>query len=90
MVRSVFTSGYEQLVATLVAMRKDAGMTQRKLALRLGREQNFVARVEQGQRRVDLIEFVWICRACGVEPLGAIKKIVDSAGMPVARRKGTK
>jgi transcriptional regulator with XRE-family HTH domain len=71
-------------------MRQAAGMTQRDLAQRLGREQNFVARVEQGQRRVDLVEFVWICRACGGEPLDEIRKIIDSVGMPIARRRGTR
>ena len=86
MARSVFTSGYEQLVAALVAMRKGAGLTQRQLAARLGREQNFVGRVETGQRRVDLIEFIWICRACEAEPVGEIKKIVDSVGAPVRSR----
>ena len=84
MVRSVFTSGYEQLVAAVVAMRKSAGLTQRQLAERLSREQNFVARVEHGQRRLDLVEFVWICRACGAEPMGQIWKIVKWVGTPVA------
>ena len=55
-------------------------------AARLGREQNFVGRVETGQRRVDLIEFIWICRACEAEPVGEIKKIVDSVGAPVRSR----
>ncbi len=87
MVRSVFTSGYESLVEALVAMRRAAGFTQRQLAERLGREQNFVARVEQGQRRVDVVEFVWICRACGAEPMAEIKKIVAAVSTPSHRRR---
>jgi DNA-binding XRE family transcriptional regulator len=52
----------------LVALREAAGLTQRGLAKRIGRERSFVSRIEQGERRVDLIEFYWICRAVGVQP----------------------
>jgi hypothetical protein len=30
------------------------------------REHSFVARIEQGERRVDVVEFFLICKACGV------------------------
>lgn len=57
-------------------MRKAAGLTQRQLAQRLGREQNFVARVETGQRRLDVIELATIYRACGVDAVTGIEKLV--------------
>lgn len=66
MTKSIFTPEYDLLRARLVEMRTSAGLTQRQLAAKLGRERSFVARVEQGERRVDLVEFAWICRACGV------------------------
>ena len=47
----------------LVEMRKAAGLTHRQLAERLGREHSFVWRIEQGERRLDLVEFFWVCRA---------------------------
>lgn len=55
MVKSVFTGAYEQLVPAMIGVRKDAGLTQRELAQRLGREYSFVARVETSQRRVDVV-----------------------------------
>ena len=58
MVDSMFTQGYRQIVASVVAMRKQAGLSQRQLAEALGREQNLVARIETGQRRVDIIEIL--------------------------------
>ena len=57
-------------------MRKAAGLTQRELARRLGREPSFVARIEQGERRVDLVEFYWICRACKADPVVLTKEVV--------------
>jgi len=63
--KSTFTPLYESLRAKLVEIRKAAGLTQRDLAERLGRERSFVGRIELGERRLDLVEFHWVCRACG-------------------------
>ena len=52
----------------IVEFRKKAHLTQRELAKRLGKEHSFVARIELGERRVDVAEFYWICKACGVSP----------------------
>ncbi len=70
MEKSTFTPLYDLLRARLVEVRKSAGLTRRDLAARLGRERSFVARVEGGERRVDLVEFYWICRACGAWTAG--------------------
>lgn len=66
--KSTFTPAYAALRARLIAIRKRAGLTQRELADRLHRERSFVARIEQGERRLDLVEFVWVCEACGAHP----------------------
>lgn len=78
----------------LVAVRRAAGLSQRELAARLKRERSFVARVEQGERRVDVIELLWICQACGIDPKVVLKPILRAArktpGMtarPIAARK---
>ena len=62
--------------AELIAMRKQAGLTQRQLAKRLGREHSFVGRIELGERRVDVLEFFWICRACGFDPAKTSAKVM--------------
>ena len=60
-------------------------MTQRQSAEALGREQNFVARVETGQRRLDLIELIQVCRACGVDPDKHIPQLSRRIGELVPR-----
>ena len=87
MVDSVFTPGYQLLIAAIVDMRKQAGMTQRDLADALGREQSFVGRIETGQRRVDLVEFVWICRACGADPAVEVARLVKAIAAKAPRRR---
>jgi transcriptional regulator with XRE-family HTH domain len=53
------------LIATIVEARKQAGMTQRQLATKMRVSQTFVASIESGLRRVDVVEFMDIARAVG-------------------------
>ena len=80
MVASMFTAASDALAAAVAELRMRAGMTQRQLAEAVGREQSFIGRIETGQRRVDLVEWITICRACGVDPeteiAAQVKKIV--------------
>ncbi len=55
--------------------RKVAGLNQTELAKALGQYQSFIAKVESGERRVDVIEFLDIAKAIGFDPKAAIKKI---------------
>jgi len=63
------------LIDLLIAKREQAGMTQAKLADRLGEYQSFVARLESGQRRVDVVEFLEIAEALGFDPVKAISSL---------------
>jgi transcriptional regulator with XRE-family HTH domain len=47
------------------AARKRAGLTQQQLATRLGKPQSFVAKYENGERRIDVIQFIAINRMRG-------------------------
>jgi transcriptional regulator with XRE-family HTH domain len=66
--KTIYTRQSESLCQMLAAMRKKAGLTQRQLADKLDRERSFIARLELGERRLDMVEFFWICKACGVNP----------------------
>jgi ribosome-binding protein aMBF1 (putative translation factor) len=54
-------------------------VSQAQLAQRLRRYQSFVATVESGQRRIDVIEFLDLADAIGFDPIDAIKKLRASA-----------
>jgi transcriptional regulator with XRE-family HTH domain len=53
----------------IVALRTKAGLTQRQLAEKLQRERSFIGRLELGERRLDMVEFFWFCRACEADPV---------------------
>jgi hypothetical protein len=58
----------------------------RQLAAALGREQNFIGRIETGQRRIDLVEWVAISRACKVDPETEIARLIRQIAMLVPQR----
>ena len=60
----------------LVELRHNAGLTQRQLAVKLEREHNFVGRLELGERRLDVVEFYWLCKACDADPETAARKLM--------------
>jgi transcriptional regulator with XRE-family HTH domain len=53
---------YKALIGLLVARREAAGMTQSDLAARLGKSQSFVVRLESGQRRITVVEFMTLAK----------------------------
>jgi transcriptional regulator with XRE-family HTH domain len=55
--------------------RVAAALTQRAMGQRMRKPYSFVWKVEAGERRIDPIEFIAWCRACGVPPGGAIEDL---------------
>ena len=84
---SMHNPAADLLAQTVVELRAATGMNQRDLAALLGREQNYVARIETGQRRVDLIEWIQILRVLGVNPEQEIARIVRQVSPLVPKRK---
>ena len=73
--RWVSSQSYQVAIGVLVAARKQAGLTQRDLADRLGKPPSFVAKVETGERRLDFVEFVAIARELGTKPSSLMDQI---------------
>jgi transcriptional regulator with XRE-family HTH domain len=80
MEKSIYTPEYRALCLELRRIRESAGLTQRALSARLKVPHSWVAKVESGERRIDLVEFCWFVEACGTDPLGAFQHI---AGKPL-------
>jgi len=74
--KTIGSKRHKALIAMLIKERKAAGMNQTELAKALGQYQSFVARVETGERRVDLIEFLDLANAIGFDPKKAIAKLM--------------
>ncbi|MBE0613803.1 MAG: helix-turn-helix transcriptional regulator [Burkholderiales bacterium] len=73
--KSTYTRQYQDFLVRIKAARKDAGMTQEELARRLKRPQSFVSKYESGERRLDVIEFMHIADALGVNASEFVESI---------------
>lgn len=71
------TRRHRALIAVLIDLRKRRGLTQRQLAALLRTPQNYVAQIESGLRRVDVIEFTEYVMALGEDPIAAYRQVLD-------------
>jgi transcriptional regulator with XRE-family HTH domain len=78
--KSVHTPEYSALRSELSQARRRAGLSQRQLAARLQVPHSWIAKVENGERRIDLIEFGWFVSACGADPRRVASRILASIG----------
>jgi transcriptional regulator with XRE-family HTH domain len=76
MQKSIYTPEYAALRAELRKLREKAGLSQRELALRLRVPHSWVAKVETGERRIDLVEFGWFASACGIAPFAVLERLL--------------
>ena len=65
--KTIHRKEYKELLAALAQARKDAGMTQAELAKKLKKPQSYVSKVENGERRLDVVELMEIAKAVGFE-----------------------
>lgn len=73
--KSTYTETYKRLLTRLVAARKHAGITQEVLSKKLGRPQSFVSKIENGERRIDVIELLEITEFLGVDACELIRDL---------------
>ncbi len=81
--KSTHTAEYARLRRRLADIRNAAGLSQRHLAAALRVPHTWVAKVESGERRIDLVEFGWFCAACGAS---AADEAAGLLGKPPARQ----
>ena len=92
MEKSIYSREYLRLRQELRAIRNAAGLSQRELAIRLDVPHSWVAKVETGERRIDLVEFAWFCTACEIQPAKVARSLLNGfaasrVGGPGLRRK---
>lgn len=78
MSRTINSPLHRALVQFLIAKRKEAKLSQLTVAAKLGRHQSFIATVESGQRRIDVVDLFDFADAIGFDPVDAIKSIMPS------------
>lgn len=75
MPKALYSDASKLLRELLIEARERAEITQSVLAKRLSKPQSFVAKYENGERRLDLIEFLEVAKAIGCDPLRIVRKL---------------
>lgn len=82
MTKSTHTPEYQRLIAILTEARHKAALTQQQVADRLGKPQSYVAKVEGGERRIDVVEFITLAHAMGREPTTLFRIVLAEIDKP--------
>ena len=77
--KSTFTREYKALCRELIRIRKCKSLTQMDVAKKLARPQSYVSKYEQAERRLDVVEFLQVAKAVGVDPCAILKKLSTCA-----------
>ncbi|MBY8821043.1 helix-turn-helix domain-containing protein [Sphingomonas colocasiae] len=72
---SAFSDASLHVTFVLREARKNAGLTQVQLAVALGKPQSFVAKVERGERRIGIVEFIEWANALGIAAVDLFAKV---------------
>jgi transcriptional regulator with XRE-family HTH domain len=77
-VKTIHNTRYQALLTLLLEARAEAGLTQKELATKLGRPQPFVSKTENAERRLDVIEFMDVCRGLDADPHELLARLEKS------------
>ena len=75
MSKSLRSKAHLVLVNELRTARKQSGLSQQEVADRLGVPQSFVAKVELGERRLDVVEFLRLSSAIETSPTDILRLV---------------
>ena len=73
---SIHSDEYVWLRKLFIQKRNELGLSQRALADRLGVIYSFVAKVETGDRKLDIFEFVKYCEALELDANTTIQQLI--------------
>lgn len=75
--KSLRSPRHRALTAVLVSARKAQRLSQHELAARLKTSQTVIARIEVGERRVDVVEFLDLARVLKLDPRDVLTRLMQ-------------
>ncbi len=71
----IYSDEHTRLRVALKRERKTAGLRQVELAKRTNRSQAYISKFENGDLRLDVIDFVTVCHAIGCDPHSILNEV---------------
>lgn len=81
MIKSISQPGYRALLKWLYDERIRQNLSMRDLAALIGEPHSIVQKIENGERRLDLGEYVQYCTALRIDPAAGLK-VFESRQVP--------
>lgn len=75
MTKSLHSGRYAEVLVIIRASRQLAGLTQTEMAARLGKPQSYVSKLERGERRLDVVEFIDYVAATNRDPVQTLRAL---------------
>lgn len=69
MIKSINVEKYQKLLTWLKEERLNRGLSVRDLALLIDEPFQFVSKIETGQRKLNIYEYVQYCESLGLDPV---------------------
>ena len=76
--KSLFSPRYDAFLRLLKEARNSAGLSQADAAKKLGRPQSFLSKIENGERRVDVVELIEFCEVYGISAADLVVRLQRS------------
>lgn len=81
-VASLNTREYDALIATLIEARKEFGIGQEGLSKKLEQGRNYVQKIEYKERRIDVVEFLFLAKALELDPTELFTRFAKRTTLP--------
>lgn len=79
--KTIHDPRYARTIQWLISARQERNLTVRQLAQRIGHTHSWVVKVENLDKKLDVLEFIDFCKALDVDPQSAFAQLLDdSAG----------
>ncbi len=79
MLKSIYTKESDALRAWLKTKRKEKGWSQRKLASQLGIHHSIIGKIETGERQVNVVELIRLCKELDANPVKIIEELMSES-----------
>ena len=73
MQKSISSHSYAELRQWLRQSRESRGLTMRELGDMIDEPHSFIGKIESGERRLDVFEYVQYCKALSIDPAEGLK-----------------
>jgi len=77
-VKTIYSACHKTLIKLFKTERQRAGIRQAVLAKQMKKQQNWISRLEKGDRRIDVCQFLQLADLIGFDAVDALRTIAQA------------